>query len=108
MHGLQAQDVEPLLQDQSSGLAEKDSAHVDLLNLVRPSLLLYAIAVIIKLRECSTQVIEVVTEDVRAEVFKNTADHLGESDDGLCQFKLLLMIQGNNSCPGSFCYLLWS
>ena len=100
--------MEGLSQHSSSGLTEEDPAHVDTDNLIRTRHLLDAIAVVVELGECCAEVIRIVTEDVRAQVVKDTADDLWEANHSLGKFDFLFMLQDDGGGLGSHLDLLGS
>ena len=105
---LQPQDVEGLPQHGSCGLAEKDPAHVDTDNLVRTWSLLNAIAVVVELSECGTEIVGIVAESVRGQVVKDTTDDLWEANQSLAKFEFFLMLQDDGGGLGSHLDLVGS
>ena len=75
--------MKAFFEDHGCGLAEKQTAHVDLDNLSSLTILLNAVASIVELCECSAELIEVVTEDVRKQVLRDANEDLRKSNDAL-------------------------
>ena len=75
--------MEGFVQDKSSGLAEKESAHVDSHNLASLPVLLHAVADVIELSEGGAQLIEVLTQQVGVQLLHGAGNHLWEPDDAL-------------------------
>ena len=100
--------MECLPQHGSCGLTEKDPAHVDTDNLVRTRPLLNAIAVVIELGECGTEVVRIVTEGVRGQVVKDTTDDLREANQSLAKFEFFIMLQDDGGGLGGHLDLVGS
>ena len=72
--------MEGLSQDSSRCLTEEDPARVDADDLICAWTLLNAVAVVIELTERCAEVVQIVTEDVGAQVIDDTADDLWEAN----------------------------
>ena len=87
--------MEGLSQDSSCCLTEEDPARVDADDLICAWTLLNAVAVVIELTERCAEVVQIVTEDVGAQVVDDAADDLWEANHSFGKFQLLLVVQYN-------------